>query len=157
MKNRQVEKKDISKAYGKYAEKFTPKPKYLLNSLKAFVTGGALCVAAMWLENKIIASGVSEKDAVSYVVIILIMAAQLLTGFGVFDTIAKHVGAGVIVPITGFANSMVAPALEYKKEGIVLGVGGKLFSLAGPVLVCGIASSIIVGLIYWVLNEMGLG
>ena len=156
-KKRQVEKKDISKAYGKYADQFTPKPKYFMNSLKAFITGGALCLAAMWLENKFIVSGTSEKDAASYVVIILVMAAQLLTGFGVFDTIAKYVGAGVIVPITGFANSMVAPALEYKKEGVVLGVGGKLFSLAGPVLVCGIAASMIVGLIYWVLGEMGIG
>lgn len=156
-RKKQVEKKDISKAYGKYAEKFTPKPKYFINSLKAFVVGGALCVLAMWLENKFIAGGVSEKDASSYVVIILVMTAQLLTGIGVFDTIAKHVGAGVIVPITGFANSMVAPALEYKKEGVVLGVGGKLFSLAGPVLVCGIASSIIVGLVYWVIKGMGLG
>ncbi len=156
-KIRQIEKKDISKAYSKYTEKFTPKPKYIGNALKAFVTGGALCVVAMWLENKFIAAGTSEKDASSYVVIILIMAAQFLTGLGVFDTIAKHAGAGVIVPITGFANSMVAPALEYKKEGVVLGVGSKLFSLAGPVLVCGIASSIVVGLVYWILGEMGIG
>ena len=153
---RQIEKKDISKAYEKYAGRFTPKPKYVRNSLKAFLAGGALCVVAMWLENRFIRTGVNEEDAASYVVMILIMAAQLLTGIGVFDTIAKHVGAGVIVPITGFANSMVAPALEYKKEGIVLGVGGKLFSLAGPVLVCGIASSMLVGLIYWGLNEMGM-
>ena len=111
----------------------------------------------MWLENKFIASGSSQEEASAYVVIILIMAAQLLTGLGVFDTIAKHAGAGVIVPITGFANSMVAPALEYKKEGVVLGVGGKLFSLAGPVLVCGITSSIIVGLIYLMLDKLGIG
>lgn len=156
-KIRQIEKKDIFKAYSKYTEKFTPKPKYIGNTLRAFVTGGALCVVAMWLENKFIAAGTSEKDASSYVVIILIMAAQFLTGIGVFDTIAKHAGAGVIVPITGFANSMVAPALEYKKEGVVLGVGSKLFSLAGPVLVCGIASSIVVGLVYWILGEMGIG
>ena len=131
--------------------------KYFKNIIKAFVTGGALCAAAMWLENTFIASGNSQEDAAAYVVIILIMAAQLLTGLGVFDTIAKHAGAGVIVPITGFANSMVAPALEYKKEGVVLGVGGKLFSLAGPVLVCGITSSIIVGLIYLILNKLGIG
>lgn len=156
-KKRQVEKKDISKAYSKYADRFTPKPKYFKNIIKAFVTGGTLCAAAMWLENKFIASGSSQEDAAAYVVIILIMAAQLLTGLGVFDTIAKYAGAGVIVPITGFANSMVAPALEYKKEGVVLGVGGKLFSLAGPVLVCGITSSIIVGLIYLMLDKLGIG
>ena len=83
---------------------------------------------------------------------ILIMLAQLLTGLGLFDSIAKFAGAGVVVPITGFANSMVAPAIEYKKEGIVLGVGAKLFSLAGPVLVCGIASSMLIGIVYWVMG-----
>ena len=85
-------------------------------------------------------------------VLILVMLAQLLTGLGCFDTIAKFSGAGVIVPITGFANSMVAPAIEYKKEGIVLGVGAKLFSLAGPVLVCGITTSMIIGIIYWIMG-----
>lgn len=152
-----MEKKDISKAYGKYIKKFTPKPKYFMNSLKAFLSGGAICVVSMWMENKFMAEGVSEKDAAVYVVIILVMAAQLLTGLGWFDTIAKHVGAGVIVPITGFANSMVAPALEYKKEGVVLGVGGKLFSLAGPVLVCGITVSMVIGFINWILSMIGVG
>ena len=149
---KKVEKKDILKAYEKYTERFTPKPKYFRNSLKAFITGGAICVVSMWIENRFIATGVSEKDAAAYVVIILIMSAQLLTGLGVFDTIGKYAGAGVIVPITGFANSMVAPALEYKKEGVVLGIGGKMFSLAGPVLVCGITLSAIIGLVYRVLE-----
>lgn len=152
-----VEKKDVAKAYEKYADRFTPKPKYFINSLKAFIVGGIICVISMWLENKFIASGVSEKEASVYVVIILIVIAQLVTGFGWFDTIAKHVGAGVIVPITGFANSMVAPALEYKKEGVVLGVGAKLFSLAGSVLVCGITISMIIGVIYWLIGIIAAG
>lgn len=147
-----VDKKDVAKAYEKYADKFTPKPKYFRNSLKAFIVGGSVCAVSMWIENKFIASGIPEKDAATYVVILLIMTAQLLTGLGWFDTIGKHAGAGVIVPITGFANSMVAPALEYKKEGVVLGVGAKLFSLAGPVLVCGITSSVIIGVIYWIIG-----
>lgn len=147
-----VEKKQIAKAYEKYSEQFTPKPRYFMNSLKAFVTGGMICVVSLWIENKFIASGMSEKTAGTYVVILLVMIAQLLTGLGWFDTIGKHVGAGVIVPITGFANSMVAPALEYKKEGIVLGVGAKLFSLAGPVLVSGITASVIIGFIYWIIG-----
>ncbi len=145
----QVDKKDVAKAYEKYAEQFTPKPRYFFNSLKAFATGGMICTASLWLERRFMAAGISEQDAGVCVVIILIMMAQLLTGLGWFDTIGKHVGAGVIVPITGFANSMVAPALEYKKEGIVLGVGAKLFSLSGPVLVSGISLSIVIGLIYW--------
>ena len=95
----------------------------------------------------------TEKDAGIFVTIALVAAAQLLTGLGVFDVIAKFAGAGVIVPITGFANSMVAPALEYKKEGPVLGVGAKMFSVAGPVLVCGISSAVAVGIIYWLAGR----
>ena len=87
--------------------------------------------------------------------ITLVAIAQLLTGFGIFDVIAKFAGAGVIVPITGFANSMVATAIEYKKEGPVLGVGAKMFSVAGPVLVCGISAATIVGIIYWILGVLG--
>lgn len=147
-----TDKKQVAKAYEKYAEQFTPRPKYFLNSLKAFIIGGLICMASLWLENRMMAWGFSQKDAGTYVVIILVMLAQLLTGIGVFDTIGKFAGAGVIVPITGFANSMVAPALEYKKEGVVLGVGAKLFSLAGPVLVCGITISALVGLVYWVIG-----
>lgn len=147
-----VEKKQIAKAYEKYTEQFTPKPKYFLNSLKAFIIGGLICAGSLWLENSFVAAGLSEKAAGTYVVILLVMLAQLLTGLGCFDTLGKFAGAGVIVPITGFANSMVAPALEYKKEGIVLGVGAKLFSLAGPVLVSGITASMVIGFIYWIIG-----
>lgn len=147
-----VGKKQIAKAYEKYAEQFSPKPKYFTNSLKAFVVGGSVCTVSLWMENRFTGMGIDEKTAGIYVILILVMVAQLLTGLGVFDTIAKFAGAGVIVPITGFANSMVAPAIEYKKEGIVLGVGAKLFSLAGPVLVCGITASAIVGVIYWIMG-----
>ena len=147
------EKKQIAKAYEKYSEKFTPKPKYFKNALKAFLTGGAICAVSLWAENRFIAAGASEKNASAYVVMLLIMSAQLLTGLGWFDTIGKFAGAGVIVPITGFANSMVAPALEYKKEGVVLGVGAKLFSLAGPVLVTGITISMVTGFIYWMVGR----
>ncbi|HIU25383.1 MAG TPA: stage V sporulation protein AC [Candidatus Copromorpha excrementigallinarum] len=143
-----IRKKEVAKAYERYTEQFTPRPRYLMNSLKAFMVGGLICMAAMWLENRFTAAGLSQKEASAYVVIILIMLAQLLTGLGWFDTIGRFAGAGVIVPITGFANSMVAPALEYKKEGLVLGVGAKLFSVAGPVLVTGITLSVIIGIVY---------
>ena len=146
-------KKDIAKAYGKYAKSFTPKPNYLLNGLRAFVIGGLICMASLWYQNKLISIGISEKDSGIYVTITLVAIAQILTGLGVFDVIAKFAGAGVIVPITGFANSMVASAIEYKKEGPVLGVGSKMFSIAGPVLVCGISAATIVGIIYWVLMK----
>ena len=144
-------KKDIAKAYGKYAKGFTPRPKYLSNGIRAFVVGGLICMASLWYQNRLISMGLSEKDAGIFVTITLVAIAQLLTGFGVFDVIAKFAGAGVIVPITGFANSMVASAIEYKKEGPILGVGSKMFSIAGPVLVCGIATAVIVGVIYWVI------
>ena len=144
-------KKDIAKAYGKYAKGFTPRPKYLSNGIRAFLVGGLICVASLWYQNRLISMGLSEKDAGIFVTITLVAIAQLLTGFGVFDVIAKFAGAGVIVPITGFANSMVASAIEYKKEGPILGVGSKMFSIAGPVLVCGIASAVIIGVIYWVI------
>lgn len=147
------QKKEISKAYEKYAKQFTPSPAYVRNGLHAFVIGGLICMAALWYQNTLQGNGLSEKDAGIFVTITLVMLAQLLTGFGVFDSIAKFSGAGVIVPITGFANSMVAPAIEYKKEGPVLGVGAKLFSVAGPVLVCGISSAMVVGLIYWLIEK----
>ena len=147
-------KKKDAKAYEKYADNFTPKPRYAVNMLRAFIIGGLLCMAAMFCQNRLAAAGIPEKQAGTIVTVILIMTAQLLTGIGVFDKIAKFAGAGVIVPITGFANSMVAPAIEYKKEGLVLGVGAKLFSLAGPVLVCGISVSAVIGVIYWFMGRV---
>lgn len=151
-KAQERQKKEIAKAYGKYVKAFTPRPKYVSNCLRAFVVGGAICAVALWFRNALQARGLSEEDAGTFVTITLVALAQLLTGLGVFDVIAKFAGAGVIVPITGFANSMVAPAIEYKKEGPVLGVGGKLFSVAGPVLVCGISAATLVGVLYWLFH-----
>lgn len=146
------QKKNIAKAYEEYAKQFTPRPTYLKNCLRAFLVGGGICTVAYYIQNVLIATGMKEKDAGIFVTIGIVALAQLLTGFGVFDTIAKFAGAGVIVPISGFANSMVAPAIEYKKEGPVLGAGAKLFTVAGPVLVCGITAATIVGVIYWIIG-----
>lgn len=145
-------KKEVTKQYEQYVKQFTPKPKYFSNCVKAFVVGGLICMAALYIQNQFMKNGMSEKDAGTTVTVILVCLAQLLTGFGVFDSLAKFAGAGVIVPITGFANSMVAPAIEYKKEGPVLGVGAKLFSIAGPVLVCGISAGTIIGVIYYFMK-----
>lgn len=150
-KENEKQKKEIAKAYGKYAKSFTPQPKYVSNSLRAFLTGGALCAAALWVQNILQQRGIAKEDAATMVTVGLIMMAQLLTGFGVFDVIAKFAGAGVIVPITGFSNAMVAPAIEYKKEGPVLGAGAKMFSVAGPVLVCGISSAVCVGVLFRII------
>jgi stage V sporulation protein AC len=145
-------KKEVAKHYEQYVKQFTPKPKYFTICIKAFLVGGLLCTAALYIQNTLMKNGMSEKDAGSVVTVILVCLAQLLTGIGVFDTIGKFAGAGVFVPITGFANSMVAPAIEYKKEGPVLGVGAKLFSLAGPVLVCGITAGTIIGVLYYLFK-----
>ncbi len=148
----EIKQKDIAKAYEQYAKQFTPKPAYLFNTVKAFVVGGGICTVAYFLSRQMMKYGINEKDSGTYVTILLVITAQLLTGLGIFDKFATFAGAGVIVPITGFSNSMVAPALEYKKEGLVLGVGSKMFSIAGPVLVCGITSATIVGIIYWIIG-----
>ena len=144
---KEVQKKDVAKAYEKYSKQFTPKPTYFANCMRAFIVGGLVCTAGFYISNLLVSKGLSEKDAGTYVTIGIVALAQLLTGFGIFDSIAKFAGAGVIVPISGFANSMVAPAIEYKKEGLVLGVGAKLFSVAGPVLVSGITAATVVGVI----------
>ncbi|GAB1476601.1 stage V sporulation protein AC [Bacillota bacterium] len=147
------QQKQQTKAYEKYVKGFTPKPKYFSNSLKAFAVGGSICLGASFMQSMLISRGLDKTQAGSAVTVILICTAQLLTGFGWFDTITKFAGAGVIVPITGFANSMVSPAMEFKKEGPVLGSGAKLFTLAGPVLVCGISLSVIIGITSWLFSK----
>lgn len=138
--------------YQEYIKPFAPRSKCLHNAVRAFVTGGALCCAAYFLQEFIIDRGVSEEEAGTYVTLVLVAAAQFLTGVGVFDMMVKFAGAGLNVPITGFANSIVAPVMEFKKEGLVLGAGSKLFSVAGPVILIGVSASTIVGLIYWIFG-----
>lgn len=115
----------------------------------AFVVGGAICALGQGLINLYKNFDLSETAAAIAASVTLIVIAALLTGFGVFDDIAKHAGAGTIVPITGFANAMVSPALEFKSEGLILGTGAKLFTLAGPVLAYGIGASVVYGLILY--------
>ena len=97
-----------------------------------------------------------KKGSSAFVAICLIFLGAFLTGLGVYDVIGNFAGAGSIVPITGFANSIVSPAMEFRREGLVLGVGAKLFSIAGPVLVYGIGASVLVGIVYWILNLIGI-
>ena len=145
--------KEQKKQYEKYVAQFTPRSHFVSNGMKAFIVGGLLCVAAYLLQGWIHEYfGIEDKLAGSIVTIILIFTAQLLTGFGIFDILGKFAGAGLIVPITGFANSMVATAMEFKYEGPVLGVGSKMFALAGPVLVCGISASVLIGIFYYIMD-----
>ena len=134
--------KDAQKRYEEYVSRFTPGSRSVSNGIKAFVVQN-------FIQQNF---GLESKEAGTIVTVGLIFAAQLLTGLGLYAPLAKFAGAGVIVPITGFANSMVATAMEFKSEGPVLGVGSKLFQLAGPVIVCGISVSVIVGLIYYVMG-----
>ena len=124
------------------------------NILWAFLVGGGICTAAQVLRNALIAAGQEEEMAGMLVSVTLIFIAALLTGFGLFDDIAKRAGAGTLVPITGFANAMVSPALEFKSEGFVTGTAVKLFTVAGPVLVYGISASVVYGIIYWIIQAV---
>ena len=118
----------------------------------AFCVGGAICAGGQVLSNLYQSWGASKENAGTWVSITLIFLASLLTGLGVFDNIAKRAGAGTLVPITGFSNSMVSPALEFKSEGFITGTAVKLFTIAGPVLVYGISASVIYGIILCILN-----
>ena len=139
--------------YSKYVDKKTPNSKTTTNLLKAFIVGGIICVIGQIISSFCISKGFSKEVASSITSIILIFIGSFLTAINVYNKIGKRAGAGSIVPITGFANSIVSPAIEYKSEGYVLGVGAKMFLVAGPVLVFGISSSIIYGLIYYLLNS----
>ncbi len=138
------------KQYQTMVDKATPPGKSYRTVTSAFLCGGMICVLGQLMSECYQMAGLSQKNAGTMVSISLIFCAAFLTGLGVFDKIAKFGGAGTFVPITGFANAMVSPALEFRSEGFILGLGAKLFSIAGAVLVYGISSGVIYGLIYWI-------
>ncbi|NMB08773.1 MAG: stage V sporulation protein AC [Tissierellia bacterium] len=141
------------KEYQKYAEQKVPKPTYFKNILFAFLVGGTICTLGQIIRNSLFKFGLDEKMVATGTSIILILIGAFLTGIGIYDKIGKIGGAGAAVPITGFANSIVSPAMEFKKEGYIFGVAARMFSIAGPVLVYGIGSSIIVGILYLILTK----
>lgn len=136
-----------NKEYGEYVNAKAKSSPTKKNLIWAFCVGGLICTLGQALLNLYVFFGLGEEEAGTFVSISLIFIAALLTGLGVFDKVAKKAGAGTLVPITGFANAMVSPALEYKSEGIITGTAVKLFTVAGPVLVFGISASVIYGLI----------
>ena len=136
--------------YNEYVKSKTPKSSTVMDCLKAFFIGGFICLIGQFLMNLYKKFGLSEDDSAAAVSITLIFISALLTGLDIYPKIAKHAGAGTLVPITGFANSVVAPALEAKTEGYVLGVGAIIFTIAGPVIVFGILASMVAGLWYWI-------
>lgn len=130
-------------------KKASPNSPVLADCLKAFLFGGAICCFAEGLTQWFKTFKMTENESKALVLVILIGITAVLTGFGVFDNIAKHAGAGTMVPITGFANSIVSPAMEFKSEGYVLGTAAQMFSIAGPVIVFGCGSAVIYGLIVY--------
>ena len=140
------------KDYELMTKKASPPSPKLKNSLFAFLIGGALCTLGEVLRTIFEALSVKEENIKLLIPVTLVVITAILTGIGVFDKIAKHAGAGTIVPITGFANAVVSSGLEYSSEGYILGTGANLFKIAGPVIVYGTAASFIYGVIYWVIR-----
>ena len=137
------------KRYEEMVKAASPGSTIGVNCVKAFIFGGVICAIGQVIYNVLMAQDMSRDDAGLVTAAILIVAAVLLTALGLYNKLGKHAGAGTIVPITGFANAVAAPAIEYKKEGLVLGIGAKMFAIAGPVIVYGTMASVIVGLIYY--------
>ena len=142
--------------YNDYVEQVTPKTNLPLNMAKAFLTGGIICVMGQFILNYCMAQGMDKDTAGSWCSMILVLESVILTGFNLFSKIVDFGGAGALVPITGFANSVAAPAVEYKTEGQVFGIGCKIFTIAGPVILYGIVTSWALGLIYWLLKVFGI-
>ena len=137
------------KQYGALVARMAPKSPMWRDCLNAFWIGGLICVVGQLFTNCYGAWGLEKQDAGTAASMTLVALSALLTGLSVYDDIAKHAGAGTLVPITGFANAIAAPAVEFKTEGFVLGVGAKMFTIAGPVIVYGLAASVVYGFIYW--------
>ncbi|MBO5487459.1 MAG: stage V sporulation protein AC [Eubacterium sp.] len=144
---RSAEKKE--KIYNQYVKENTPKKSWFINLCKAFVVGGLICTLGQVLTSLYMAAGIEKETATLYTTLSLIFLSVLFTGLNLYQKLANFAGAGTIVPITGFANSVAAPAIEFKEEGWVFGVGAKIFTIAGPVILYGIVTSWLLGLIYW--------
>ena len=138
------------KEYDKIVQKNSPKSKIVKNCLKAFFIGGTICTIGQGLFALYQSFGLDEKMSKTLVSVSLIFLGILFTALGLYDKIAKHGGAGTLVPITGFANAVSSPAIEFKSEGYIAGLGAKLFIIAGPVIVYGVSASIVYGVIYWI-------
>lgn len=143
---------ETKQTYQDYVDKKSPNSPILKNCFWAFIIGGIICSIGQIILNICKERGLDTQTSGTIVSIILIGLAAFLTGLNIFNKLGKIAGAGSLIPITGFANSIVSPAMEYKSEGYVMGVGAKMFTVAGPVLVYGISTSILVGLIYFIFN-----
>ena len=136
--------------YSKLVKEMAPKSPIKKDCFNAFWIGGLICTLGQLIMNGYTALGLDKTDAGTATSMTLIALSALLTGLSLYDNIAKHAGAGTLVPITGFANAIAAPAVEFKTEGFILGVGAKMFTIAGPVIVYGVSASVVYGIIYWI-------
>ena len=140
------------KQYEQLAASMAPKSPIWRDCLNAFWIGGLICTIGQVFMKLYGNLGLEKQDAGTAASMTLVALSALLTGLSLYDNIAKHAGAGTLVPITGFANSIAAPAVEFKTEGFILGVGAKMFTIAGPVIVYGVSASVVYGLIYWITS-----
>lgn len=144
------DKDERNKAYNEYVKQVTPTHNLVANMVKAFFTGGIICCIGQFILNICENLGLDKDTSGGWCSMILVLISVILTGFNIYPSIANWGGAGALVPITGFANGVAAPAIEFQKEGQVFGIGCKIFTIAGPVILYGIFSSWILGLIYWI-------
>jgi stage V sporulation protein AC len=156
MRESTAEKQQKQKDYEEYIKQVTPVHSLWLQMLKAFITGGIICCVGQFILNSASGMGLDDQTAGSWCSLILVLASVVLTGFGIYPKIVKWGGAGALVPITGFANSVAAPAIEYKVQGQVFGIGCNIFTIAGPVILYGIFASWLLGLGYWILQLAGI-
>lgn len=144
------------KQYQEYVRQMTPTHSLPVQMLHAFIVGGIICTIGQGILNYAASMGMDKETAGSLCSLLLVLISVILTGFNIYPSITKWGGAGALVPITGFANSVAAPAIEFKKEGQVFGIGCKIFTIAGPVILYGIFTSWLLGLIYWLFRLLGV-
>lgn len=149
-------KQQREKEYEAYVKGKTPVRKLGSDMVRAFITGGVICTIGQFILNYCENQGLDKEISGGWCSLILVLLSVILTGFGIYPKLANWGGAGALVPITGFANSVAAPAIEYKKEGQVMGIGCKIFTISGPVILYGIFASWALGLIYWIGTLMGV-
>ena len=142
------------KQYGKLVQELSPPSPIGKDCLWAFLVGGLICTLGQFFINWYTSLGLEKQDASTAASMTLVGLSALATGLSLYDNLAKHAGAGTLVPITGFANAIAAPAVEFKTEGFILGVGAKMFTIAGPVIVYGVSASVVYGFIYWIFTQI---
>ena len=142
------------KEYGKLVDEISPNSPMGKDCLNAFMVGGIICTIGQFFMNYYTKLGLGKDEAGTAASMTLVVISAILTGLSLYDNIAKFAGAGTLVPITGFANAIAAPAVEFKTEGFILGVGAKMFTIAGPVIVYGLSASVVYGFIYWITQVL---